>query len=242
MGVGLFVAFAVVAAAIGILSYLADQKRRQALMQFALSKGWRYEPEDDSLVVFAQGSPFGQGDNQKARNVLHGSVEGRDMVAFDYSYETHSTDSKGNRTTTTHRYAIVGIRLPAYFPTLQVTGESVFHKAAQLLGFDDIELESDDFNRRFNVGSPDRKFACDVLTPRTMQALLAGPDVDWRIEGPLILSWRSGKLEPVELLAQLSTLTTVLAGVPSFVWKDHGYDPTPSDSTPSDPTPERPAS
>ena len=88
-----------------------------------------------------------------------------------------------------------------------------------------------------------------MLTPRTMQALLAGPDVDWRIEGPLILSWRSGHLAPLELLAQIATLNTVLAGVPSFVWKDHGYDPggAPSDPTPSDPTSfdpntERPAS
>jgi hypothetical protein len=223
-----FVLFAAVAIGIAIYSYQQDQKRRAALQQFALSKGWRYEAEDPALTVFAQGSPFGEGDNQRAQNVLHGSVSGADMVAFDYSYETHSTDTKGNRTTTTHRYAICGLRLSAYLPTLQVTGESVFHKAAQLFGFDDIELESDEFNQRFNVSARDRKFACDVLTPRTMQALLTAPPTNWRIEGPLILSWASGRLQPVDLLARLSTLSTVVAGVPSFVWRDYSTNERPA--------------
>lgn len=235
MGTALFLVVAAIGISVAIYSYLADQKRRQALQQFALSKQWRYEAEDPSLTVFAEGTPFGEGDHQRAQNVLHGSSSGFDMVAFDYSYQTHSTDAKGNRTTTTHRYAVCGLRLPAYLPSVQVTGESVFHKAAQLLGFDDIELESDEFNRRFHVSARDRKFATDVLTPRTMQALLAAPTTNWRIEGPLILAWQAGKLEPVGLLGRLSVLSTVVAGVPSFVWRDHG-------AADGDPTSGRPAS
>ncbi|MDX6273160.1 MAG: hypothetical protein QOJ92_370 [Frankiales bacterium] len=231
-----FVAIALALGAFLVLGYLADKKRREELMRFALSKQWRYDAEDPSLVVFAQGPPFGQGDSQRARNVLHGSASGFDMVAFDYSYETHSTDAKGNRTTTTHRYSVAGLRLPAYLPTLQVTGESVFHKAAALLGFDDIELESDEFNQRFHVSAGDRKFACDVLTPRTMQTLLTCPQTSWRIEGPLILSWESGRLTPVDLLGRLSTLSAVVAGVPSFIWRDHGVPDA------GDPTTGRPAS
>lgn len=235
MDVLLFVGLALIAVTVLYLSYLADKKRREALMRFALSKGWRYAARDDSLISIADGTPFGEGDNRKARNVLSGSVAGFEMLAFDYSYETHSTDSKGHRTTTTHRYAVATLRLPSYLPTLQVTGESIFHKAASLLGFDDIELESDDFNQRFRVQAADRKFACDVLTPRTMQALLAGPDVDWRIERTLILSWDSGRLDPVGLLTRLSTMTTVIAGVPSFVWRDHGAIPdVPSQEARSD--------
>lgn len=237
MDVLLFVGLALIAVTVLYLSYLADKKRREALMRFALSKGWRYAARDDSLISIADGTPFGEGDNRKARNVLSGSVSGFDMVAFDYSYETHSTDSKGHRSTTTHRYAIAALRLPTYLPTLQVTGESILHRVGSLLGFDDIELESDDFNQRFRVQARDRKFACDVLTPRTMQALLAGPDVDWRIEATLILAWESGRLDPLGLLARLSTMTTVIAGVPSFVWRDHGASPeVPPQAVPSDTT------
>lgn len=237
MDVLLFVGLALIGVTVLYLSYLADKKRREALMRFALSKGWSYSASDDSLINLAEGTPFGEGDHQTSRNVLTGAASGFEMVAFDYSYQTHSTDSKGNRTTTTHRFAVAALRLPTYLPTLQVTGESLFHKAAQLLGFDDIELESDDFNRRFNVTARDRKFASDVLTPRTMQALLAVPAVSWRIEGTLIVSWQSGRLDPLGLLTRLSTMTTVIAGVPSFVWRDHGATPeVPSQAAPRDTT------
>jgi hypothetical protein len=223
-----FVLFAAVAIGIAIYSYQQDQKRRAALQQFALSKGWRYEGEDPALTVFAQGSPFGEGDNQRAQNVLHGSVSGADMVAFDYTYETHSTDTKGNRTTTTHRYAICALALPASLPEFELVPEGFLGRVGTMLGMQDIELESDEFNQRFNVSARDRKFACDVLTPRTMQALLTAPPTNWRIEGPLILSWASGRLQPVDLLARLSTLSTVVAGVPSFVWRDYSTNERPA--------------
>lgn len=237
MDVLLFVGLALIGVTVAWLGYRADKKRREALLRFALSKGWRYLAADDSLVELAQGTPFGEGDHRRARNVLTGTVSGFEMVAFDYSYQTHSSDSKGNRTTTTHRYAVASLSLPAYLPTLQVTGESLLHRAGQLLGFDDIELESDEFNRRFNVSAADRKFATDVLTPRTMQALLAAPTTSWRIEGPRIVAWDSGRLEPLGLLARLSVLTTVIAGVPSFVWRDYGASPVvPPQSAPRDAT------
>ena len=88
-------------------------------------------------------------------------------------------------------------------------------------GPDDIELESEDFNRRFRVHSDDRKFACDVLSPRTMEALLARPDARWRIEGVDILTWRDGRITPDAVASMTFDLQTVVAGIPSFVWKDH---------------------
>jgi protein gp37 len=109
---------------------------------------------------------------------------------------------------------------------LQVTGESVFRRMAQVVGLgQDIELESEDFNRAFTVTSRDPKFATDVLTPRTMQMLLNAPHLAWRIEGTDVLSWESGSFTTVEVLQRLDHLSKVVAGVPSFVWHDHGYDP-----------------
>jgi hypothetical protein len=71
------------------------------------------------------------------------------------------------------------------------------------------------------VHSDNRKFACDVLTPRTMEALLAGPGMSWRTEGVDILAWQNGRLTPVTLMSLTAGLRTVIAGIPSFVWKDH---------------------
>jgi hypothetical protein len=228
VGVAAFVALAA-------YSWWADQRRREQLMAFCRSKGWSFAPEDPSLVGRWTGTPFGQGERRRARQVVTGTDRARSMVAFDYSYVTSSTDSKGQRSETTHRFAVVVLALPTWLPRLQLTPESLLSRAAAAVGLDpDIELESEDFNRRYRVSARQPKFASDVLTPRTMQALLARPATAMRIDGNVLMSWEGGQLEPVGLLSRLATLHAFVDGIPGFVWKDHGYDPGvgPSSVTP----------
>jgi hypothetical protein len=213
--------------AVPIVAYLAyrswkqDQKRREQLMVWCASSGYTFTVEDHRWVDRWSGEPFGQGDHRQARNVVTGRIGDQAFAAFDYSYETHSTDSKGNRTTTTHRYVVASLQLSTALPRLQVTPEGLFGPIGNALGLDDIELESEDFNRRFRVHAQDRKFACDVLNPRTMEALLHAPEASWRIEGVDILTWSTGRLLPASLAPMTATLDLVLTGIPSFVWKDH---------------------
>jgi hypothetical protein len=42
------------------------------------------------------------------------------------------------------------------------------------------------------------------------------------------VSWSSGRLDPAELLAHLSTLQLVVTGIPSFVWSDHSSGGAPA--------------
>jgi hypothetical protein len=219
-----FLLFFVAVPIIGYIAYRGwkqEQKRRELLLQWSTNSGYTYAARDDSWCQRWTGAPFGQGDHRQAQNIVTGQKGEHYFATFDYSYETHSTDSKGNRTTTTHRYVVTALRLPAYLPRLQVTPEGFFSRIGNALGLDDIELESEDFNRRFRVHSNDRKFATDVLSPRTMEALLARPDTSWRIEGPDILTWQDGRLTPAAAMAMCAGLETVVAGIPSFVWKDH---------------------
>jgi hypothetical protein len=111
--------------------------------------------------------------------------------------------------------------LKAPLPGLELSPESLITRLGNAIGFDDVELESEDFNRRYRVHAQDPKFAYDVLNPRTMQALLARPALHMRLQGADAVSWSSGRLDPAELLAHLSTLQLVVAGIPSFVWSDH---------------------
>ncbi len=223
-----FVLLAAGAVAFFVWNYLQDAKRRQALQQFCAAKGWQYTPEDDSFAVRWSGTPFGEGDRRRARNVVRGTDRGVPFVAFDYQYDTESTDSRGNTSRTTHRFDIVALALPTVLPTLQVTPEGFLQRAVSAVGLgSDIDLESEDFNRRFTVHARQPKFASDVLTPRTMQALLACPPTAWRIEMSDLVSWAGGTMSAVDVLARLSTLHHVVDGIPSFVWHDNGYDPAP---------------
>lgn len=212
--------------------YLLERKRRDHLMRYALMRGWQYAGENPHLVSRWDGTPFGKGDRRRARNVLTGQEAGRPFTAFDYSYQTHSTDSKGRRTTTTHRFAVCAAPLPAALGTVEVVPEDLFTRVASAVGLmADIELESEDFNRSFRVRATDPKLASDVLSPRTMHYLLSARPNAWRLEGGHILSWRSGRLDPAEVVRTCAVLDRVIDGIPTFVWKDAGV-PTSEGLTP----------
>jgi Protein of unknown function (DUF3137) len=222
--------FGIGVAAVLVIAFLLDKKRRERIMAFCLARGWAYVAEDPTLPNRWSGDPFDTGDRRRARNVIRGNESGRDFVAFDYSYETHSTDSKGQRTTTNHHFAVYAVTIPAYLPALRVCPEGLFSRMADAVGLtSDIDLESEDFNRAFKVRAQDRKFATDVLSPRTMQYLLTAPKAAWCIQGNSMLRWATGRLDPAEIIVATSVLDRVADGIPDFVWKDHrdqpGYDP-----------------
>ena len=216
----LIVVVGLVLAYLGYLNWQQEQKRRELLMTWATNSGFSFAVEDDSWCSRWNATPFGDGDHRRARNVITGTYKQRPFAAFDYSYETHSSNGKGGQTTTTHRYVVTSLQLPTYLPQLQVTPENLLTRFGNALGLDDIELESEDFNRKFRVHARDRKFACDVLTPRTMQMLLSRPAMSWRIDGSDILAWQDGKLSPSMCLSTTSQLQDIVDGIPSFVWHD----------------------
>ena len=95
--------------------------------------------------------------------------------AFDYHWQTHSTNSKGQRQTHTHRMSalVVDARVP--LKGLQIRAENFFDKMKSAFGFDDIDFESAEFSRKFHVSAEDRKWAYDVLHARAIEFLLAQP-------------------------------------------------------------------
>jgi hypothetical protein len=230
MDVGFFalvVLFAVIVIAAAAYQFWRNQKRIQQLQQFCLGKGWQFVPADDEYAVRWNCPPFFQGRNRRARDVISGAIGTgaltRSFVAFDYSYVTDSNNGKSS-SSTTHRFAICAVRLPAYLPRLTITPETTLSRLGNAVVREDIDLESEAFNRRFHVQCPDPKFASDALPPRTMQALLARSPLHFRIEGCDALCWEPGVTTPIALLERLSTLSAFVDGIPEFVWHDYGPD------------------
>ncbi|NIK55862.1 DUF3137 domain-containing protein [Kribbella shirazensis] len=217
----------VVVAALGYFNYYRAKKRRELFAGFAASQGWSYVPANHSLAGQWAGTPFQTGDNRRAKNVLTGAFNGHQMVAFDYSYQTHSTDSKGRRRTTTHHFGVVVLQLPGALPHLEVTHEGIFGGAvANAFGFRDIQFESEQFNRSFRVKADDERFGHAVVTPRMMELLLARGEIGWRVEGNSLVGWDKGAHDPNEVMNRLALLEQVVANVPPYVWRDYaGIDP-----------------
>jgi len=221
--------------AFGYFKYAAAKKRRELFAGFAAQQGWSYLPFDNALAEQWSGTPFQTGDTWLVRNVLSGAFNGRQMVAFDYSYQTHSTDSHGRRTSTTHKLGVVVLQMPGALPQLEVTHEGIFGGAvANAFGFRDIQFESDQFNRAFRVKADDDRFGHAVVTPRMMELLLARGEIGWRIEGNSLVGWDKGAHNPTQVMNRLSLLQDVLAQVPPYVWRDYaGVDPRQAPQQPS---------
>lgn len=209
-----------------IWSWVRNRARRDALVTLAAARGWSYAASDLTLCMRWYGVPFGRGENPKATNVLTGAVGSRTFTAFDYAYETHSSDGHGGRSTQVHAFSICVVPLPAPLGAVQVEPENALERFAGSMGLmQDVALESEDFNRRFRVSAADPKLASDLLTPRTMEYLLAMPPLAWRTEDVSLVCWRSGKLEPDWVVMAVGIADRVVDSVPTFVWKDRGYDP-----------------
>ncbi|HVX46264.1 MAG TPA: DUF3137 domain-containing protein [Mycobacteriales bacterium] len=223
--VGTVVVWIVIGLAVLLVIYFQRRlakKRREAMAAWARSHGFTYSVEDNAYIDRFRSGPFGKGDRRRATNVITGVFDGRPMIAFDYSYDTESTDSKGNRTRTTHRFNVAAVNLPATLPDLQVARESFFSSIGRALGFHDIEFENGEFNKEFKVHAEDRKFAYDVIHPRMMEWLLHTPGPSWSIERADLMCWASGRAKPESIDGHLNYLNGVVQQIPRFVWDRPG--------------------
>ena len=221
-GILLFVVGLAIFAGVSILSIKRSKKHQAELMRFATSAGWQYVARDDRRAVEWQRPPFNAGYDHRATNVLLGAFAGHQLVAFDYSYKERTTDGKGNSSETTYRFAVCALALPAELPYLEVGPESVLSRLGSVVGVHDIEIESEEFNRKFRVHADDPKFASDVLSPRLAQTLLSLPPYHWRTDGASLVSFSKGVLEPNSFQQWFSALVGVIDLIPAFVWHDRG--------------------
>jgi len=177
-GLGILAVVALVALA-AWWSWRQAKARREALAALAAELDWRFDPSPDADhdEEYAQFELFRRGHSRRAYNTLRGelAIDGRawPCKAGDFLYKV--TSSNGKTTSThTYRFSYLILRLPfPAVPDLLIRREGLFDKLAGVLGFDDIDFESEEFSRRFHVKGPDKRFAYDVLHPRMMEFLLA---------------------------------------------------------------------
>ena len=115
-------------------------------------------------------------------------------------------------------------------PTVEVTPEGLGARLAKLVGAQDVQFESEAFNRAYRVAATDQRTGHAILHPRLMERLLRADALGsaWRIGGTWILSWEPGTTDLDRLASRLGLLSAVVRSIPRHVWQDHGYDPTPT--------------
>ena len=175
-----FGAFAIIA---GIISHRRKQERLAQLSAWARSRRMYFEP--GKVYGFDDLHPgiscLQDGDGRYAFNIASGQRGDYEVTAFDYHYETESTDSDGDTDTTHHYFSAVMLQPEHALRPLLVRREGFFDKVKAGFGYDDIDFESAEFSRRFHVTAADKRWAYDVFHARSMQLLLDQPR-DYRIE------------------------------------------------------------
>lgn len=178
----------VVAAAVAIFQWQAKVKRREDLFALANRLGLAFSQRDPLGTVGLPFPLFERGDGRGVENVLWGTVAGKDIRLFDYWYYDESTDSKGNKSRTYHRFSCALGPIPAACPALSISREGFFSRVADHIGMRDIEFESEEFNRAFEVRGDDRRFAYALVDARMMAWLLTHEIADrFEIAGNRVL-------------------------------------------------------
>jgi hypothetical protein len=226
MGVFAIVLGAIVAGVGVWYSFYRKKQRREAMGAFAARYGLAYS-RDDPIGLLGYGFHLLQmGDGRGCENVVYGQWQGLAAREADYWYYTESTDSKGNTTRSYHKFSIVIADFEASLPYVSVAKESIFTRMADHLGFPDIQFESEDFNRQFQVRAQDREFAFKLIDARMMLWLLStGGAFGFEVRGSNVLVY-CHRLRPTELEPLFGTAKLFHDHVPRLVWTEYGAQRT----------------
>jgi len=225
IGVVFFAFLALVVLALVFSSWRRFWGRGSALEQLAQELGWRYVYTDSSLHTQYAHRLFTRGHDSEGVDLMCGVVEVGDLrfdtVMGDYHYERGSGNEREE-----HEQSIILLTLPYHpVPALVIRRERLRDKLQRTVGSDDIDFESEEFNRRFYVSSNNKRFASAVIHPRMIDfllqtsppridlcdgaCLLYEPDTLWSPdEFRMHLAWAHQFLDlwPVQLLAELQLL------------------------------------
>ena len=207
---------------LAVFGALQARKRREAMFSLAQRLNLDFDPGRNHAIPgrFSFLKQLAQGDDRYATNILSGAYQQNEILAFDYHYETHSVDSKGNRTTQHHWLSFFILTLPMVFPELTIRREGFFTKLAEVFGYGDINFESAEFSKNFCVRSPDRKFAYDVCNAQMMEYLLANRDLSIEIENNILALAFNARLSPEQIEPNLQRLVEIRSLMPDYLFNN----------------------
>ena len=214
--------FVVIAIGAGILNWLQEKKRREAWLTFAAELGCAFSPSDIFGIVGAYPhSLFSQGHSRRAYNIMDGNYKGRPLRCFDYKYTVGS-----GKDSHTYYLTCAMLEAPIPFPSLTIRPEGFLDHLGHVIGIEDIQFESDEFNRKFNVKCPDRKFAFDVIPQATMAYLLQHTPLCIEGNGTAVLFHFNASKGLLPIPAGVRDIIDLGCGfldlLPEYLLNDHG--------------------
>lgn len=207
-----FLFYIIVGIAVAIGAYyawLAEKKRREALIAFAAQYGWSLDlskrhgrpgfPSDLFQKGHSRWSRYHM-DKSIAKAIQGGPGNGEAKAqAFEYHYAI-TTGSGKNRRTTHYYFTCLHFRVPMRLGRIELRDEHLGDKLVQSIGFDDIDLEDPDFSGKFVVKAENRRDAYDLFGASLMQFMCGWSGLGIQTEGPEVLVVMKGHLDPHDVM------------------------------------------
>jgi hypothetical protein len=219
----IIIAFIAIAIGFAVWSSQMKAKRRKEMAGWAQANGLKFLPEKDHSVWlrYQLFKCLQRGDNHYAYNIMLGTAGERVTCGFDYHYETHSTNSKGQRQTQHHHFSALVVDAGLPLKPLFIRPEGFFDKITEFVGIDDIDFESAEFSEKFFVTAPDRRWAYDVLHQKTMELMLAYPRFHIEFQGNQVMAYHdSSTFSLGEFNSALKVVTGILDYLPESVVRE----------------------
>jgi len=124
-----------------------------------------------------------RGADRYSLNIMSGNFRGHPVTLFDYHYLSPDSVWFWAPSWKRHCYvSFVVLDLNRSFPELTLAKEGIFKKIGQALGLSDIDFESHEFSRRYEVKCKDKKFAYDFCNAKMIDYLLDQPTLPLEVE------------------------------------------------------------
>jgi hypothetical protein len=121
---------------------------------------------------------------------------------------------------------VVVADLPCELPHVGVVKETMLDRVADAVRIDDLDVESEAFNRLFRVTAQDREFAYQLLDARMIRWLEStGGEFGFEVAGPNLLVW-SDRRPPSRLVPLFGCARLFHDHIPRLVWNRYGRGPS----------------
>jgi hypothetical protein len=149
--------------------------------------------------------PFGIGSWRRARNVVHGTLHGRSITAFEYHYVLLSDDSTERDAFRNFLVCVVDLNHPVPALTAVLRDRGIWHEG-ELRGTE-FPVDHDAWRYRYLLVGDDEDFARAVVTDEhAARCVEIDAKVEWRFAGDDFLLW----IESVRIGEGLSSALEVL--------------------------------
>jgi hypothetical protein len=213
-----FMAFAVMST----IAFKRKTDRDRALERVAAANGFVFAETDLFASTRVPFQIFRLGDRSVVENLLIGqAADGAPVRVFDFISWVEKETKNGTQRTSYRHLTCCLTETDHTFPHLVIQPATLATRLLEKVGMPDIDLESEEFNRRFVVTSEDERFAHLFLDPQMMELLLSTDgQVQVEVRGRWVLV--AAPQLPAKLFLSLVALSTRLRQlVPPVVREFH---------------------